>query len=112
MPDATTRIELGSGTSGETCFVLDALAFELGADFDVVAIGRIAYRNADAEHVEMFVRSVREQTVRSRRTEIGAASAGGDRSLNSRRPSSWCGADRRTSQATSHFSSPRRSTSR
>jgi hypothetical protein len=65
-----------------------------------------------AERMEMFVRSVREQTVRSTRTEISAKFAGGDRSLNSRRPASRCGAGGRTSQATSHFSSPRRSDSR
>ena len=59
--------------------MLYVLSRELGADFDVVAIERVAFRNADAKRMEMFVRSVREQTVHSRRTEIGATSAGGDR---------------------------------
>lgn len=44
--------------------VLRVLNRELGGDFDVSAFEHVARWNADAEWMEIFVRSLREQTVR------------------------------------------------
>ena len=50
--------------------VLRVLNRELGGDFDVSAFEHVARWNAEAEWMEMFVRSVREQTVRLKALDL------------------------------------------
>jgi L-histidine N-alpha-methyltransferase len=53
--------------------VLRVLNRELGGDFDVSAFEHVARWNAEAEWMEMFVRSVPEQTVRLEALELEVA---------------------------------------
>ena len=58
--------------------VLRVLNRELGGDFDVSAFEHVAHWNAEAEWMEMFVRSVREQTVRLEALELDVAFDAGE----------------------------------
>jgi L-histidine N-alpha-methyltransferase len=53
--------------------VLRVLNRELGGDFDVSAFEHVAHWNAEAEWMEMFVRSLRAQTVRLDTLELEVA---------------------------------------
>jgi L-histidine N-alpha-methyltransferase len=61
--------------------VLRVLNRELGGDFDVSAFEHVAHWNAEAEWMEMFVRSLREQTVRLEALELEVAFDAGERML-------------------------------
>ena len=58
--------------------VLRVLNRELGGDFDVSAFEHVAHWNAEAEWMEMFVRSRREQTVRLEALELEVAFEAGE----------------------------------
>ena len=58
--------------------VLRVLNRELGGNFDVSAFEHVARWNAEAEWMEMFVRSVREQTVRLEALELEVAFDAGE----------------------------------
>ena len=58
--------------------VLRVLNRELGGDFDVSAFEHVARWNAEAEWMEMFVRSVRKQTVRLDALELEVAFDAGE----------------------------------
>jgi L-histidine N-alpha-methyltransferase len=61
--------------------VLQVLNRELGGDFDVSAFEHVARWNAEAEWMEMFVRSLREQRVRLEALELEVAFDAGERML-------------------------------
>jgi L-histidine Nalpha-methyltransferase len=61
--------------------VLQVLNRDLGADFDVSAFDHVARWNAEAEWMEMFVRSRREQTVLVEAVELEVAFDAGERML-------------------------------
>ena len=58
--------------------VLRVLNRELDGDFDVSAFEHVARWNAEAEWMEMFVRSLREQTVRLEALELEVAFDAGE----------------------------------
>ena len=58
--------------------VLRVLNRELGGDFDVSAFEHVALWNAEAEWMEMFVRSLREQTVRLEALDLEVAFDAGE----------------------------------
>ena len=58
--------------------VLRVLNRELGGDFDLSAFEHVARWNAEAEWMEMFVRSVRKQTVRLEALELEVAFDAGE----------------------------------
>ncbi len=58
--------------------VLRVLNRELGGDFDVSAFEHVARWNAEADWMEMFVRSVHEQTVRLEALELEVAFDAGE----------------------------------
>jgi L-histidine N-alpha-methyltransferase len=58
--------------------VLRVLNRELGGDFDVSAFEHVASWNAEAEWMEMFVRSLRRQTVRLEALELEVAFDAGE----------------------------------
>ena len=58
--------------------VLRVLNRELGGNFDVSAFEHVARWNAEAEWMEMFVRSVRKQTVRLEALELEVAFDAGE----------------------------------
>ena len=58
--------------------VLRVLNRELGGDFDVSGFEHVAHWNAEAEWMEMFVRSLREQTVRLEALELEVAFDAGE----------------------------------
>jgi L-histidine N-alpha-methyltransferase len=58
--------------------VLQVLNGELDADFDVSAFEHVAQWNAEAEWMEIFVRSLREQTVRLEALELEVAFDAGE----------------------------------
>jgi L-histidine N-alpha-methyltransferase len=58
--------------------MLRVLNRELGGDFDVSAFEHVAHWNAEAEWMEMFVRSLREQTVRLEALELEVAFDAGE----------------------------------
>jgi L-histidine Nalpha-methyltransferase len=58
--------------------VLRVLNRELGGDFDVSAFEHVAHWNAEAEWMEMFVRSLRRQTVRLEALELEVAFDAGE----------------------------------
>lgn len=58
--------------------VLRVLNRELDGDFDVSAFEHVAHWNAEAEWMEMFVRSLREQTVRLEALELEVAFYAGE----------------------------------
>ena len=58
--------------------VLHVLNRELGGDFDVSAFEHVARWNAEAEWMEIFVRSVRDQKVRLEALELEVAFAAGE----------------------------------
>jgi len=58
--------------------VLRVLNRELSGDFDVSAFEHVPHWNAEAEWMEMFVRSLREQTVRLESLELDVAFGAGE----------------------------------
>jgi L-histidine Nalpha-methyltransferase len=58
--------------------VLRVLNRELDGDFDVTAFEHVARWNAEQEWMEMFVRSLREQTVRLEAVDLGVAFDAGE----------------------------------
>jgi L-histidine N-alpha-methyltransferase len=58
--------------------VLRVLNRELGGDFDLSAFEHVAHWNAETEWMEMFVRSLREQTVRLEALELEVAFDAGE----------------------------------
>jgi L-histidine N-alpha-methyltransferase len=58
--------------------VLRVLNRELSGDFDVSAFEHVAHWNAEAEWMEMFVRSLREQTVRLEALDLEVAFDAGE----------------------------------
>lgn len=61
--------------------VLRVLNRELGGDFDLSAFEHVAHWNAETEWMEMFVRSLREQTVRLEALELEVAFDAGELTL-------------------------------